>query len=77
VRQIVADGRREFLVDVEPLEKLLARAPSSERMSATLAITVAVLAVILSFTGVSALLAYSVTRRTREIGVRSAPNRQR
>jgi predicted permease len=72
VRQIIADGNREFLVEVEPLKNVLARAPSSERMSATLAITVAVLALILSFTGVFALLAYSVTRRTREIGVRSA-----
>lgn len=72
VRQIVADGKHEFLVDVEPLETVLARAPSSELMSATLAITVAALAVTLSFTGVFALLAYSVTRRTREIGVRSA-----
>ena len=72
VRQIVADGGHEFVVNTEPLAAVLARAPSSERMSATVAAVVAGLASILSFTGVFSLLAYSVTRRTKEIGVRSA-----
>jgi len=72
VRQIVAEGRREFVVDVEPLSDVLARAPSTERMSAAVAGMVAGLAAILAFTGVFGLLAYAVTRRTKEIGVRSA-----
>ena len=72
VRQFVGEGKREFVTQIEPLDELLARAPSRERMSATLAIVLAGLAITLAFVGVFALLAYSVTRRTREIGVRAA-----
>jgi ABC-type antimicrobial peptide transport system permease subunit len=72
LREIVRESGYEFVAEVERLDDVLARAPSSERMGATLAVTVAGLAAMLSFTGVFALLAYSVTRRTREIGLRSA-----
>ena len=72
LRQIVADSGREYVAQVEPLDELLARAPSRERMSATLAAVLAGLAITLAFVGVFALLAYSVSRRTREMGVRSA-----
>ena len=53
------DGGREYVAQVEPLDDLLARAPSRERMSATLAAVLAGLAIALAFVGVFALLAYS------------------
>jgi predicted permease len=72
IRQIVADSGREFVAGVEPLDELLARSPTQERLSATLAAVFAGLAIVLAFVGVFALLSYSVSRRTREIGVRTA-----
>ncbi len=72
IRRAVEGGGREFVQDISALDDLLARAPSSERMSAALAGALAGLAVVLSFAGIFGLLAYSVARRTREIGVRAA-----
>jgi len=72
VKQLVERGGREFVQDVSALDELLARAPSTERMSTTLAVALAGVAIVLAFAGIFGLLAYSVTRRTREIGVRVA-----
>lgn len=72
VRKIASEGGREFLLDAMPLQSVLERAPASERMSAVVATALAGLAIVLAFVGVFGLLAYSVARRTREIGVRTA-----
>jgi predicted permease len=72
VRQILAEFGRDYAQEIISVDDLLARAPSTERMSATVAGAVSGMAVLLALIGVHGALAYSVTRRTREIGVRLA-----
>jgi len=72
VRQILRDGGRDYAQEIISLDQLLARAPATERMSATVAAAVGGLAVLLAFIGVHGALAYSVSRRRREIGIRVA-----
>ena len=72
VRQILSDFGRDYAQEVISVNDLLARAPSTERMSSTVAGAVSGIAVLLALIGVHGALAYSVARRTREIGVRLA-----
>lgn len=72
VRGILAEGGREYAREIITVEDLFARAPASERMSATLAGLMGLLAVLMAVSGIHGVLAYSVARRTREIGVRVA-----
>jgi predicted permease len=69
---LVKQPGREYPHQISTLENVFTQAPSNERMSATLAGVVAVLAVTLAFVGLYSLLAYGVSRRTREIGLRVA-----
>ena len=72
VRQILAEFGRDYAQEIISLNDLLARAPATERLSATVAGAVGGIAVVLALIGVHGALAYSVARRTREIGVRMA-----
>ena len=72
VRQILNEFGRDYAQEIISVRDLLARAPATERMSATVAGAVSGIAVLLALFGVHGALAYSVTRRTREIGVRLA-----
>jgi predicted permease len=72
VRQMLMQDGREYAQEIVTVDAVLARAPASERMSATLAGAVGGIAILLALIGVHGTLAYSVARRTREIGVRVA-----
>jgi putative ABC transport system permease protein len=72
LRQLLQQHGYEYAQEIIGLDDLFARTPSSERMSATLAGAVGGLAILLALIGIHGTLAYSVSRRTREIGVRVA-----
>lgn len=72
VRRMVLEHGREFVSDVSMVGDLLARGPARERMSALLSAMIGGLAILLATIGIHGVLAFSVSRRTREIGVRVA-----
>lgn len=72
VRRTVLEHGREYVSDIDMLDELLAAGPARERVSAMLSALIGGLAVLLAMIGIHGVLAYSVTRRRKEIGVRLA-----
>jgi predicted permease len=72
VRGLLQNGGRHYAQEIVDLDTVFSRAPSSERMTATLAATIAVLAVSIAVVGLYGTLVHGVVRRRREIGVRLA-----
>jgi putative ABC transport system permease protein len=70
--QVASALRREFSVEPHPLDDQVEKTLIQERLMARLATSFGALAVILASVGLYGLMAYTVSRRTNEIGIRMA-----
>jgi predicted permease len=71
-REIAALDPQLAVFDVRTMEQRVARSVVNERLIANLSATLSVMATLLSVVGLYGVMAFTVTRRTREIGLRMA-----
>ena len=71
-REIAAVDRQLAIYGVATMDEQIQRSVSNERLIATLSAALSTMATLLSVIGLYGVMAYMVTRRTREIGIRMA-----
>ena len=71
-REVAAIDRQLAIYGVATMDEQIRRSVSNERLIATLSAALSTMATLLSVIGLYGVMAYMVTRRTREIGIRMA-----
>jgi predicted permease len=71
-REVAAVDRQLAIFGVATMDEQIHRSVSNERLIATLSAALSTMATLLSVIGLYGVMAYMVTRRTREIGIRMA-----
>lgn len=75
--QVVAVDRDEAVSDLNTMEDVIDESIGQQRLTMLLVGTFASLALLLAIVGISGLVAYSVSKRTQEVGIRRALGAQR
>jgi predicted permease len=75
--QVLAVDSDEAVSDVHTMEDVIEQSVGQQRLTMLLVSTFASLALLLAIVGIFGLVAYSVSRRTQELGVRRALGAQR